>query len=461
MAELDTFERRLAAAIVADADRATPHFDPAGVSRAAIARARRRRGRPGLVFDRVPRPRLAVTMAAVLAISLLVWEAGLRGLWVAGPSAPPEPSPTQLTTTPVATPRGSWTHAGSMATAQSDGVVAIVLLDGRVLVTGGAPDLRSSELYDPDSQTWSATGRTLEPRLSPTATLLHDGRVLLTGGLSDRTPPPKGDRITLAPVLASVEVYDPNTQTWARAAPMSSARAGHTATVMPDGRVLVTGGLAPGAALYQRRSSTEIYDPSSGSWTEGPAMHQARDSHTATLLPNGKLLVAGGHDGGRLGSAELYDPALGAWVDAAPLPEAFLGHSATLLPNGTLLISGGDVPTGPGAVGSAHAAIYDPGRDSWAMAASMVTARIGQAAVVLADRRVFVTGGGALGYPDPNPFSSAEIYDVATGVWMEAAPMNTPRTGHAAVLLPNGAVLVIGGSTSGGTSLASAELFEP
>jgi hypothetical protein len=461
MTDLDGFERRLASAVVADADEALPVVDPAVVARAAIARGRRSRLRLRLVFELARGLRLAAAAAAVLAIAILAWEAGLRGLWVGVPNASPEMSSPALGTVPLATPSGSWTHAGSMAEARSNGLVAIVLLDGRVLVAGGARDLRSAEVYHPDSQTWTVTGRMVEPRLYSTAVLLRDGRVLLAGGTSDRGAPAVGDVVTFAPTLASAEVYDPRTGTWTRTGTMAQARSGHTATLLPDGRVLVAGGAAPETVPYPRFSSTEIYDPASGTWTDGPPMLRARDSHSATLLPSGMVLVAGGHARDRLGSAELYDPGAGAWVETAALPEAFGGHGATLLANGAVLVFGGDVPRGPGAVASAHAALYDPVSDSWAMTASMLTPRIGHGAAMLADGDLLVTGGGPLGAPDPNPFDSAEIYDATAGTWTESAPMSFPRSNHAIVLLADGRVLVIGGSTRGGVSLASAELFEP
>jgi N-acetylneuraminic acid mutarotase len=185
-----------------------------------------------------------------------------------------------------------------------------------------------------------------------------------------------------------------------------------------------------------------------------------RDAHTATLLQTGLVLVAGGH-ALRLSSVELYDPASGTWTSAAALPEAFAGHGATLLPNGEVLVSGGDVPSGPGAIGSAHAAIYDPGNDAWTMVANMITPRIGHQATILADGDVLVTGGASVGSPDPDPYDSAELYDTATGAWIAVARMISPRTDHAAVLLSDGRVLVIGGSTRNGVPLASAELFTP
>jgi N-acetylneuraminic acid mutarotase len=162
---------------------------------------------------------------------------------------------------------------------------ATLLPDGRVLIAGGSAD---PAIYDPTSDTWQPAGSLAVDRAFTRAVLLQDGRVLLIGGLA----PPQG-----VTALNSVEIYDPASNTWRQSAPLSQARFDHTATLLPDGRVLVTGGTRiwdawddPGALL----SSVEIYDPVSDTWSDLSSLQQARTEHTATLLPDGRVLVTGG-----------------------------------------------------------------------------------------------------------------------------------------------------------------------
>jgi hypothetical protein len=179
---------------------------------------------------------------------------------------------------------------------------ATVLLDGRVLVAGGGHWLLGSataELYDPASGTWTATGSMTTLRGSQfTATLLPDGRVLAVGGF-DRTEA----------TLASAELYDPASGTWTATGSMIDARIWPTITLLPDGRVLVAGGtIGPwhSDGSYVGLASAELYDPASGTWTATADMGTPRGVFNATLLLDGRVLVAGGGPNGT--SAELYDP---------------------------------------------------------------------------------------------------------------------------------------------------------
>jgi hypothetical protein len=207
----------------------------------------------------------------------------------------------------------TWTATGAPPVAS--GLTATLLADGKVLLAGkdSPPGGPSAELYDPISGTWALTGNMITSRFGHTATLLPNGKVLVAGGKipadgrvcrSGSTPSP----VCLGDPIASAELYDPQSGAWSATQGMVAPRESHTATLPPDGRVLVAGGegdasTSAGFAL----ASAELYDPVSGTWSATASMAAARREHTATLLPDGRVLVAGGTDG----SAEIYDPGRG------------------------------------------------------------------------------------------------------------------------------------------------------
>jgi hypothetical protein len=294
------------------------------------------------------------------------------------------------------------------------------------------------------SGTWHGTGDLAMARTHHTATLLPDGTVLVAGGQS-----PTAD------VVASAELYDPAAGRWRPTAAMANARAGQAAILLRGGQVLVSGGFGSGLPTTRILATSELYDPPSGRWTRTGNMAVARWAHTATLLPGGRVLVAGGFGNGlaapstALASAELYAPATGRWHPTGRMIVARGGQTATLLRTGQVLVAGG---------GSAMAELYDPTTGRWRRGGRMSTNRYGHTATLLLTGKVLVVGG-VFG----RPLASAELYDPATGRWTRTGSLHTARFDHTATLLADGTVLVAGGSGDNSTTgaLASAELYNP
>ncbi|MEX0625273.1 MAG: kelch repeat-containing protein [Chloroflexota bacterium] len=348
-----------------------------------------------------------------------------------------------------------WTTTASMMGIRLNHT-ATLLLDGNVLVAGGIDSvhisgldlLASAELYDPSRGSWTAAAEMSEARSNHTATMLPDGKVLVTGGFNLNSR--RG-------VLTSAELYEWSTGVWTSAGNMIGGRAAHSATLLPDGRVLVAGGSS--TAGTEAVASAELYDPVNGTWTATGHMEEPRFGHTATLLLDGKVLVAGGEtSAGVLASAELYDPTSGTWTAAGQMDELRAAHTATLLSDGRVLVAGGYLSSRE-AVASAE--VFDPGRGSWSAAAPIIDARSFQTATLLPDGNVLVAGGRS-SWIGNAALASAELYHPDSGTWTATATMIEPRFGHIATLLPEGKVLLAGGGGTGYyDALASAEEYAP
>ena len=345
---------------------------------------------------------------------------------------------------------GDFTGTASLGAGRA-GHSATLLVNGQVLVEGGyngALRLTSSELYDPSTAVWAATGALATGRTTHTATLLSNGKVLVAGG-----------HIAASGSTATCELYDPAVGRWTQTGAMATSRGAHTAILLLNGKVLVVGGYNrnTGSAV----STAELYDPVAGTWTATGSLISARDNHTATLLLDGKVLVTGGAADNlayaSLSSAEVYDPQTGNWKATATMNYARQYQTATLLPNGRVLVAGG----GNLSYFDSSAEIYDPAAGAWTVTGSLAFARGIHTATLLPDGRVLVTGGNHNTQAASTivPLASSEIYDPAGGIWLPTGALNNNRSTHTATLLPSGQVLITAGYyVSGPSWLSSAEI---
>ena len=294
-----------------------------------------------------------------------------------------------------------------------------------------------------------------------TASLLgtgvNSGKVLAVGGygISSVSTPLNA--------LNSVEMYDPANDSWSLVTPLISARGDHTSVILPDGRVLVTGGTDSNS---KKLTSTELYDPSTslGTWTSSCDLLMGRSYNTITLLSNGKVLVAGG-DGsaGTTNTAEVYDPTVATtpcrWTQVGNMSQPRNTPTATLLNDGTVLVAGGFNVTGQNLTVFSSSELFNPNTNAWSRTTGSLTdGRYQHTATLLNNGKVLVAGGYNAGNP---PLATAELYDPSTGLWTPTGSLATARAIHTATLLSNGKVLVMGGLDSSGNPLASTEIYDP
>jgi hypothetical protein len=332
---------------------------------------------------------------------------------------------------------------------------ATLLADGRVLVVGGL-DRRegfenavfytnaTAELYDPKSGTWALTGSLHDARFQHTATLLPNGKVLVAGG-----------NTTYNVALTSAELYDPATGIWTATGSLANARFQHTAHLLANGKVLVISG---DNQNYTTFDSPELYDPATGSWTIVGPIHHSRFQHTSTLLPDGRVFIAGGSAffSNWSPSVEIYNPVSETSAIVGDLNTGRNQHTATLLLNGKVLVAAGR-DWNNGAFGGAE--LCDPGSGACINTGSLIP-RYQHKATLLPNGKVLVTGGLDITF---NSTASAQLYDPASGAWRDTPhPMNTARMYHTSTLLLNGKVLVAGGAVKDTLyPTATAELYDP
>jgi hypothetical protein len=429
---------------------------------------------PDLAMHRAPLRASGLPMgwaAAVLVVGLVaIIGATTFGPWQHGPAAA-APSASTNASRPAFSATGSMNEARQQAS-------ATLLKDGRVLVVGGNDvgtstnlDTKpSAELYDPATGKFTFTGSPHVAGVPVISVLLKDGRVLVIG-------------CDASGVCASslADVYDPSTDLFGAIGPIIGGCVSCTATLLNDGRVLV----ARGGDMSLNVEPSLLFDPATDTYATTGSMTTARFGQTATMLPDGRVLIAGGVDstliaGGVdstgnistdkiLDSAELYDPKTGTFSPTGSMTTARSGQTATLLSDGRVLIAGGlsalNVVTGKEILASSE--LYDPSSGTFSPTGSMTTARTGPA-TLLSDGRVLIAGGAGFaevgGQVGGVVLASAELYDPKSGTFSPAGSMTTARFGQTATRLSDGRVLIAGGSDSSPiplSSLSSAELYQP
>ena len=257
--------------------------------------------------------------------------------------------------------------------------------------------------------------------------------------------------------LDTAEVFDPETNRWVAAGEMRDARTEHSAALLKDGRVMVTGGMNENLEIV---GTTEIFDPDSGKWTEYASMRTVRRGHFMLTLKDGRVAVVGGIGQtlgglgilanisavGALLSTEIYDPQTDTWSRASDMIEGHSGGLAVLLKDGRVLIAGGYNQ----AEGLASSEVFDPSIDEWIRTASMVRKTFANTATVLSDGTVLFTGGFGMSRAKGGITPGSEVFDPTTNEWSKAPDTVHGRMKHTITLLPDGRVITIGGSIASG-----------
>lgn len=371
---------------------------------------------------------------------------------------------------------GTWTGAHDLPTpaawyGQHDGAVAlghgIVLAAGGADATGaaiGTAATLDTTATPETARVWTPTGTMRSPRQLHSLTLLPDGTVLAAGGLGGSSP--------TGPGLGTAEIYHPDGNQWTfTTGPMLTPRWGHSAVLLDDGSVLVAGGSAarPGGSTTALRSA-ERYTPSDGKWHEAPAMTDARTGHTAVALDNGMVLVVGGvvpvgvPDDPALAFCELYDSVKKQWAPTGALLRARHHHQATRLSGTTVLVTGGTAPGSPGTApydpfSQRGVELFDLSSGKWTEKAPMPAGRAFHRAVPLGPDRVLVVGGAASDR-DEAGYRSAFGYDAGTDAWTPAAGLTTGRWSFAAAPLDGGGAAIAGGVVRSGLAAAGPAVTE-
>ena len=407
------------------------------------------RAKPGDPPARPARPNRRRLVLIAAAAAVIAASASAAILISAAAGSRPRVAVTGLH--PAKSAPARWQFTGSMATGHNNWYSGgfAQLPDGRVLAISGSSSTGAltpaAEIYNPGTGRWTPAATLTEARYAfGPPSVLPDGDVLVAGGHDINVVD-----------YASAELYDPATNQWTVTGSLNTARRYPVQVELANGEVLVATGSHGPPTCTRYLSSAELYNPATGVWTYTGSTLVPRESATAIRLADGRVLLAGGYNGG--GSActdtdpvdtEIYNQATGQWSLAENLPHGWLGGAMVLLPDHrVLLVDGNQTGSSP----FAEAVIFNPATNRWSEAARPILPRSGAAATLLPDGNVLVSQGGQL---------QSEIYHPATNTWsLDATTLRYNNGGHT-FLLPGGKVLLAGGGTSTGPS-TTAELYTP
>lgn len=319
---------------------------------------------------------------------------------------------------------------------------ATLLQNGKVLVVGGfsgSTHLASAELFDPSTNSWSGAGALAAGRKGHSATLLNDGRVLVAGGDDGNT-------------LRSSQVYDPGTNTWSSPVLMQNPHWYHAAVKLPNGRVLVVGGQINNS----RTNLCDAYDPMTNGWSLANPLSVDRSDGVVALQPDGGVIAASGSSASALLSSEVYSPTSNGW-SAGPsmsVVHRYVRDGYVAIGSELFVFGGQDFNNL-----IATSEKLGPTTNGWVTISSLSTLRRYHTASALPDRRVVIVGGGNL---SDQPTSAVEVFDTVGGAMQPGRQsMAEARYWHTATVLSDGQVLVVGGVGAGGATLGTVELYSP
>jgi hypothetical protein len=380
-----------------------------------------------------------------------------------GPAASSSTSPTQEGPSSA----GIWLPAGDLQEPRN-ATNAVVLGGGDVLVVGSDYETTwlshcgastngsdSVEIGDPTTGEWERTTGLSSLRDAPVVVGLPDGRALMTGGAA-------GEGIGWSS-FSSTYVFEPSNRTWVRSGLLNTARTLAGAALLPDGRVLVAGGLfmdRDSGEQGRTLDSTEIWDPRTGTWSRSGRLAQGRFQASAVTLADGRVLIVGGPTSRENQpvpdvSAEILDPRSGTWSSAGTLSAPRRGFALVALDDGGAIVAGGRDYGRIPAPTVATVERFDPTTNRWTAVADLPAAVLGASGVRLADGRVLLAGGASDALFETGLSRDAVLFDPATGSWTATAPMPTGRAGASAVTVGDGSVLLVGGSISGGEQFST------
>ena len=399
---------------------------------------------------RAARSSMYAAAAAVAGISLLMTLAAcsFSDEQAPHPEVSSSPIPAEVNAAPAIDATPTAEKSGSLGPMLHSRVShsATLLQDGRVLVVGGMDEafnpLRTTEVFEPKTNRWSAAGEMKEARTEHSAALLKDGRVMVTGGMNERLE-----------LIGSTEIFDPETGEWSEYESMRTVRRGHFTLSLPDGRVAVVGGVgqtlgglgilaniaAVGALL-----STEIYDPNTDTWSRAEDMLEGHSGGRAVVLRDGRVLIAGGHNQGEgLAASEIFDPSSNEWMRTSSMVRKTFANTAIVLLDGSVLFTGGfGMSRSKGGI-TPGSEVFDPQTNEWRKSPDTVHGRMGHTSTLLPDGRVITIGGSIAS----GPVNTGEYMEPETWLWSEITPMSVERSQHTATLLNDGRILVVGGAT--------------